>query len=298
MKIKISVIIPTYNRKGSLVRLLKFLLKEIDNSIEIIIVEQVQNNEKVFRNILKKINLEYFFLKKKSTSIAKNVGIKHAKGSYIIFFDDDVIVKPKIFKSYLTSLVNAEIGGISGRILTQGQKTEPDRKDTGRISFFGNFSDGFSSLVKQEVDTVIGCSAFWRKDLLKKINGFDEQFTGNAMREESDLSLRVKRLGYKIVFEPKAMVEHLREPTGGARKTEGRIQWYFNFFSNETYFFLKHRPKIILPIILLTRWEWILRCMFGFGREVSFRSIITPFLGIYDGFKKYRRLKTKYDYWR
>ena len=97
----------------------------------------------------------------------------------------------------------------------------------------------------------------------------------------------MKSAGNKIIYEPTAVVEHHRAATGGARKSEGRLQWYFDFFSNETYFYLKHRPHILLPIFWLTKIEWAGRCMFGFGREVSVRSLSTPFAGMVDGVRKY-----------
>ena len=102
------------------------------------------------------------------------------------------------------------------------------------------------------------------------------------------MSLRAKKAVYKILFEPKAVVNHHRAETGGARKSEGRLQWYVDLFSNETYFFLKHRLHILLPIFWLTKSEWAVRCMFGFGREVSFRSIRAPFAGMADGVRKYK----------
>lgn len=308
MKIKTSIIIPTYKRKESLLRLLESLKKEVEKESEIIVVEQVFNNGKEIMQIAQKngLNLQHFYLKEASTSKAKNFGAKKAKGDFLLFLDDDVVIKKGLINNHLKNFKNTNfrrcnrktplgckrnIGAVAGRVMTTGQKIEEDRKDVGRITFLGSFTDGFSSKIKQEVDTVIGCNACFRKDVFEKLNGFDEQFSGNAMREESDLSLRARKLGYKIIFEPKACVEHLREPSGGNRKTEGRMKWYFDFFSNETYFFLKHRSLIIVPLILLTRWEWMLRCMFGIGREVSLRSITTPFLGIMDGIKKYRRIR-------
>lgn len=295
MKITISIVIPTYKRKDSLVRLLKSLKTEVNDSTEVIIVEQIFNNEKEYRKVTHEnnINLKYFFLKEASTSKAKNYGVKRAKGKYILFLDDDVIAKKRLIRNHLKNFENKNICAVVGKCVTVGQKVEPERKNIGRISFLGKFTDGFTSSIRQEVDTVIGCNAFWRKDVLDKINGFDERFTGNAMREESDLSLRAKKLGFKIIYDPSVEIEHLRAETGGNRKTEGRIKWYFDFFSNETYFFLKHRPKIVVPLIMLTRWEWAFRCMFGFGREVSIRSISTPFLGICDGYKKYRRFRNE-----
>ena len=89
MKIIVSIVIPTYKRKDSLLRLLKSLKTETDVSTEVIIIEQVFNNEEDYKKsaIKNKINLKYFFLKDASTSKAKNYGEKKAEGEYILFFN-------------------------------------------------------------------------------------------------------------------------------------------------------------------------------------------------------------------
>ncbi len=292
MNIKFSIIIPTYKREKHLMNLLDSLEGRIGKETEVIVVEQVENHEKELRTKAKELRLQfiYIFLDKPSTPHAKNVGVAHAKGEYITFFDDDVLVKtsPAL---YSNCFKDKKVAAVNGRSVAIGQEEEPRKKDTGRITFFGTFTDGYSSKIPQEIETLIGCNMCWRKDVFQKIGGFDEQFTGNALREEADLSLRARQKRYKILFDPHVEVLHVRAESGGTRKTEGRIQWYFDFFSNEAYFFLKYKPMWVVAVILLTRWEWILRCMFGFGREVSLRSFVTPFAGVFDGYKKYRRWK-------
>lgn len=287
--VETSIIIPTYHRKKSLLRLLQSIKNQKTKKIEMIVVEQGDNNEKAFNKAARqyRIPLLYFFQKTISTSKAKNKGARQAHGKFLIFYDDDVILEKNAVKNIIKNFSNPKISGVAGRVVDKGKKEEKDRTDVGRISALGFFSDGFSSTIRQDVDTVIGCNAAWRKDIFDKANGFDEKFTGNAMREESDLSLRVKALGYRIMFDPTTTVLHMREPQGGARKADGRLYWYFHFFSNEVYFFLKHRPHILLPFFLLTRLSYILRCMFGFSREVSIRSILTPIRGIQDGVRKF-----------
>lgn len=280
MRQTVSIVIPTYHRKYSLLRLLKSLPKEN----EIIVVEQEENNGSAYKGKVSK----YICLPKRSTPRAMNIGVKKAKGDFILFLDDDVTVHKNLIKYHLINFSDPKVAATVGRVLTEGQQVEPLRTDTGHIGWLGTFADGFSSNIKQEVDTVIGANTCWRKDVYRKLGGMDERFTGNALRLESDLSLRAKKSGYKIIFEPKAVADHHREPTGGARKSEGRLQWYFDFFSNETYFFLKHLPQPLLPLFWLTKTEWILRCMFGFGREISLRSFVTPFAGFMDGVRKYR----------
>ncbi|HEX8965694.1 MAG TPA: glycosyltransferase, partial [Patescibacteria group bacterium] len=304
MKYLFSIIIPTYKRKASLIRLLESLVSEMKLQYEIIIVEQVITNKKEFYQFAKEhnLNINYIFLHEASTPHAKNIGAVSAKGKYLIFFDDDVVVEKGVFDGYEKAFIKDRNHIVAGRVLTPGHPINPKSKNVGKISYFGKFSDDYTSDFKQQVDTVIGCNAGWEKEVFENVGGFDEQITMNGIREESDLSLRAKDMGYKIFFEPNATVIHLREETGGGRKSEGRLSWYYNFISNDTYFFLKYRPKWVVFIILLTRWEWFLRCMFGFGREVSIKSIATPLLGILYGFRKYnswkrlqRRLKIGVD---
>ncbi|HEX7041979.1 MAG TPA: glycosyltransferase [Patescibacteria group bacterium] len=292
MKNRLSIVIPTYKRKMALVGLLRSLKGKVEKDVEIIIVEQKENNRSVFENEAKKLDLKikYFFLSLPSMTGARNFGIKKAKGDIILFLDDDCIVETSLVGP-LKEFDDSKVVAVGGRAYVKGEKVVEN--NSGRISFWGNFTNNFNSPNRQEIDSVIGCFMYWRKSVFSKIGLFDTKFTGNALREESDLSLRAKDAGYKIIYSPLANVLHVRADSGGARKTEGRIKWYFDFFSNETYFFLKHRPIWAVAIILLGKWEWALRCMFGFGREVSLRSFATPFIGILDGYKKYGRWKNE-----
>lgn len=285
----VSIVIPTYHRKDSLLRLLASLAADIDKKTEVIVVEQGENNGRAYQAFAKKnsLHLLYFPLTSPSTPKAMNLGVAKAHGEFVVFLDDDVTVHKGFIQHHRANFTDPNVAATVGKVITKGQEEESLRTDTGRINWLGNFSDGFSSNIKQEVDTVIGANTCWRKDVYVQLGGMDERFTGNALRLESDLSLRAKKAGYKIIFEPKAVVDHHRAETGGARKSEGRLRWYFDFFSNETYFFLKHRPADLLPIFLLTKTNWALKCMFGFGREVSMRSFVTPFAGIRDGVRKY-----------
>lgn len=289
MQSLISIVIPTYKRKENLIKLLESLGKVVYPKFEVLVVEQGETNKASFEKQVKEagMKLRYFLLKKRSTAKAMNTGVAKAKGDYVLFLDDDVTVDSNIIEAHVKNFVYPKVGATVGRIITNGQKIEPERIDTGKITWLGSFTDGFSSTVRQEVDTVIGCNTCWRKDVYVQLGGMDERFTGNALRLESDLSLRAKNAGYTIIFEPRAVVHHHRAEIGGARKSEGRIEWYKDFFSNETYFFLKHRPKVLLPLFLCTKTLWVLRCMFGFGREVSVRSMVTPAAGVIEGIKKY-----------
>jgi GT2 family glycosyltransferase len=64
---------------------------------------------------------------------------------------------------------------------------------------------------------------------------FDERFRGSAVREESDLCLRLRQTGLQIWYDPEAYLVHLGEETGGChdistRSLEYQITFYHNHF--------------------------------------------------------------------
>lgn len=287
-KLFVSVVVATRNRDTCLIELLKSLFLQKYSDFEVIVVDQSDKSFPAKDNYYQKIKTKITIVRSQSKGAgrARNIGIKKAKGQIIVFLDDDVVADKDLIKSHVEAYGNKSIGAVCGRVITRGQKIEADNQQTGRIKWWGEFTDGFSSSVSQEVTTAITCNSSWRCDVLGRIGGFDEKL--DLIREDSDLSLRTIAEGYKIAFIPKALAYHHRAESGGYRKTEGRLDWYRGFFRCETYFFLKHWPHYLVPLVLLLRSKWAMKCMFGFGREVSFRSMVTPFLGVYDGFLLYR----------
>ena len=289
----VSVIIPTYNRGQPLCDALKGLFNQDYSHFEIIVVDQSTKKFPEKKAFLEKYKgkIRLFHLDTSNLPKARNFGISRAKGEIVLFCDDDVKVKEEWITAHANNYLDPKIGAVTGRVITLGQKIEPNHRKVGKISSWGTVTGGFSSTIRQEVGNVVGCNFSWRKEILEKIGRFDENFIGNALREETDLVLRIKKFGWRIVFDPKAELTHIWVQTGGCRKDENRLGWYHDFFHNETYFFLKHIKWYWWKLFWLVRWQFFVRCMFGFGREVSWRSIITPWVGIYHGFKTFRRWK-------
>ncbi len=291
----VSVIVPTYNRGKPLCDAIKSLFKQDYPNFEIIVVDQSTKKFPEKERFLKKYQNRFSYLALSTPSLpgARNFGISKARGEIVLFCDDDVRVKERWIAAHANNYLDPKIGGVTGRVVTLGQKIEPNHRKVGKISPWGTVNGGFSSTIRQEVENVVGCNFSWRKEILEKAGGFDENFIGNALREETDLALRIKKFGWRIVFDPKAELTHIWVQTGGCRKDENRLGWYHDFFHNETYFFLKHIKWYWWKLFWLVRWQFFVRCMFGFGREVSLRSMIIPWQGIYHGWQTYRRRKNE-----
>ena len=119
------------------------------------------------------------------------------------------------------------------------------------------------------------------KQILVRIGGFDEGFIIHTRREETDASLRVRALGYRILFDPQASIEHLAFPSGGGRALIKQEKLYcFGLFHNRAYYFGKHISLWHLPYFLYYQFLRL-------GRQVKHRcrvSLLFPgLMGLADG---------------
>jgi len=113
---KVSVVIPTYERPIELARALKSAVEQTYENIEIIVVNDSENDHSVFE-IIEKLNdsrIKYYRNERsKGGNGARNTGILKATGNYIAFLDDDDEWLPKKLEKQMKrmSLLKSDWGG-------------------------------------------------------------------------------------------------------------------------------------------------------------------------------------------
>ncbi|MBI28654.1 MAG: hypothetical protein CMI95_02015 [Pelagibacteraceae bacterium] len=120
MKIKdfqTSIIIPTFNCKDSLIKVLESIKKQTVLPIEIIIVDNSNNNK--IKNLLKNfkfpINLIYKKLNYKSyPGKNRNIGAKLAKGNWLAFIDAKTLPKSDWLESYQKIIIKEKVDVVFG----------------------------------------------------------------------------------------------------------------------------------------------------------------------------------------
>jgi glycosyltransferase involved in cell wall biosynthesis len=88
----VSVIIPTYNRANLVGKAIKSVLSQTYQDFEIIVIDDgsTDNTEEVIRSFKdKKVKYIKKYKKNKGISVARNIGIKMARGKYIALLDSD-----------------------------------------------------------------------------------------------------------------------------------------------------------------------------------------------------------------
>lgn len=193
--VKISVIVPTYNR----LRLLKDQLSALmSQSIpkdlyEVIVVDDGSSDGT--GAYLDRVNLDYsnlqtYHQRNGGPAKARNTALKVAQGEIIAFTDDDCVVD-KNWLANILSRWNKDLVGIQGATYTDRQKVTP---------------------LTHQIDNETGhnsvptCNAAYSRTMLWGIGGFDESFP-SPHNEDADVSWRMQSKG-KVIFCPDMRVYH------------------------------------------------------------------------------------------
>ena len=225
----VSIIIPVYN---NLAYTHKCLLSVFQNtqypSYEIIIINNASTDgtfeylQKLQKSNVKTIhNTDNLGFVK-----ACNQGARIASGKYIMLLNNDTEVQPGWLKSLVEFIENHLDCGAVGSKLIYPDKT---LQEAGAIIFSNgegwNFGRGLNpndprfNFVR-EVDYCSGAALMVRKDLWDRYGGLDEQFAP-AYYEDTDLCFGIRRLGYKVYYQPASHIIHYEGKTAGTDINSG-----------------------------------------------------------------------------
>ena len=119
----ISVIVCTLNRTADLIRTLSYFVDEEDYApFEVIVIDQSDKLDPVLLKLIE-LNADRFRLSRrdeKSLPKSRNVGIRLARGSILVFVDDDVEIMPGFLNAHAAALSDAKIWGSTGPVFTPG----------------------------------------------------------------------------------------------------------------------------------------------------------------------------------
>ncbi|BCD60566.1 MULTISPECIES: glycosyltransferase family 2 protein [unclassified Nitratiruptor] len=201
----ISVIIPIFNEEKYIAKCLDSIIEQEypKEKMEVLLIDGGSSDKTI--DIIKQYQEKYPFFRllhnsKKIVPTAMNIGIKNAKGEYIIRLD----AHSSYPKDYLRKLIYwhkklgaDNVGGIVVTKVKNKTKTSNAIKNvlSDRLGVGSTFRSGVDAI--KEVDTVpFGC---YKKEIFNKIGLYDERLVRN---QDIELNKRLKKMGGKIYLIP------------------------------------------------------------------------------------------------
>lgn len=258
MKKDIAIIIVNWNQKNITSNCINSLLVADSSEADIILVDNGSKDGSVS-----------FLRDKFSHSITliennintgftggNNIGVKYAleqNYKYVLFLNNDTEVRPgfsRPMKQLLDS--NESIGACTGKVYFLYDRNRiwavggVFNKWHGKMVNKGidEIDDGqYNDLI--DVDYISGCMFLCRSSVLRKIGSFDDRFF--AYYEDFDLSMRIKKKGYRLVYIPDSVIYHIagvsgKEVIDGNSKLKPFI-WYLTT-KNHLFSLKKYAPFI------------------------------------------------------
>ena len=273
----VSILVATYNEEKVIARRIENLLtlNYPKNKYEVLVVDSgsTDGTAEIVEKFIEQSNKSKPDLKlikedeRRGKASAINLGKEHAKGEIVLIADANSIFDENVLREMMPHFKNPEFGAVSGRYFI----SNPNNILPGSEAFYWEIEHimmlGESFL--DSISTVIGTISAWRKDLMN--------FRSTTISEDLDMTIQIRRNGYKVKYEPDAMVY---EPSATIpedqikqrkRTSTGTIQ---NMFKHTNYFlpprnlytlliFPSHKtlamfsPFILLalPILYVVAWD-------------------------------------------
>jgi len=214
--LKISVIIPTYNRRDILARTLPTVLGQDfpHDQYEIIIVidGSTDGTREYLRTIEAKRALQIIDQPNKGLPAARNAGIGAACGEIVLFIDDDLVCEPNLLKEHVSAHESGAPGVVSGLILGSADSSSNLASDLDEQNIQA-YVERMSRQTEPHWphDAIVYANNSVALELLQKVGGFDERFY--FAYEEVDLGLRLWDIGARFSYCSTAVAHHLSVKT-------------------------------------------------------------------------------------
>ena len=211
MKYNTSVVICTHNRKEHLLKAIRTFKKIKKSYFGLVVIDS--SDKKLNNSESKGIDNYIYDGTTKPLSPKRNIAIKRVKADFIIFTDDDCIPAKNWFSEIMEPFSDYKVACVTGRTIPFG---EFKKSDFEKIFTFDNLGRE-----KMVIQRHFGLQNLWRfghgnnmafrASIFREVGLFDERLgvgTEGKAGEDVDMFYRIYKAGYKIVFNPNAVILH------------------------------------------------------------------------------------------
>lgn len=252
----LSIVIVNYNTRELVKKTLASIYKyEYNFSYEVFVVDNASSDgskEMIRENFGRVMLIEND--DNLGFAAANNIGIKKAKGRYILLLNSDTVVYESTFETMINFMEhNLEVGAAGCKVVLPGGRLDkackrnfptpanalfnalkldrlfPDNK------MFGDYNLTYLDKDKtHEVEALVGAFMLVRREVIEEIGLLDEDFF--MYGEDLDWCYRIKQAGWKIIYYPETKIMHVK---GGSNKQKSN-KIIYEFYRSMYLFYDKH----------------------------------------------------------
>jgi len=236
----VSVIIAAYNEEKVLTKTLDSVLANGYEDLEIVVVDDGSKDgtlELLRRRFGEDPRILILTQPNTGKSAALNNAIAHARNDILIALDADTVFQRGTIARLVRHFSDPQIGAVSGNARVGNRNKWITRFQS--IEYIYGFNLDRRALDLLNAITVVpGAVGAWRKELVVNLGGFGH----DTLAEDTDLTLAIRRLGYRIRYDEQA-VAYTEAPEDTRSLAKQRFRWAFGTLQAAW----KHRDALFVP---------------------------------------------------
>ena len=275
----VSIIIPNKDEKESLKACIESIREKTEyQNYEILIIENNSTSEEIFhyyKELSRDPKIRLLRWKKEfNYSAINNYGVRHAKGEYLLFLNNDVtVITPGWIKEMLGVCQRREVGAVGVKLIYPDNTIQHAGCVIGIGGIAGHmFVDmpanrtGYlhKASILQDMSAVTAACMMMKRSAFDKVGGFTEELA--VAFNDVDLCLKTTKAGYLVVYDPYARLYHMESKTRGAENNEVKVRRFqreIEYMRCNWIDILKNGDPNYNKNLSLTKWNYSLRPLPG-----------------------------------
>ena len=270
----VSILIPNKDQKDTLDQCLKSIEARTDyENYEIIIIENNSTEQETFEYYKQIKNPKIRVIEWKDEfnySAINNFGVRHAKGEYLLFLNNDIeVINSDWLGEMLSNCQREEVGAVGAKLYYPDNTVQHAGVIVGiggvAGSVFVGLKRGYTGYmhrasIQQNLSAVTAACMMVKKSVFEEVGGFEEEL--KVAFNDIDFCLKIREKGHLIVYDPYVELYHYESKTRGAEDTTEKIRRFqseIEYMRSHWSSILKNGDPAYNPNLSLKKWDYSLR---------------------------------------
>jgi peptidoglycan-N-acetylglucosamine deacetylase len=223
-KPQVTVLVPAYNEEAAIVQTVSSALACDYPKLEVLVVDDGSTDhsaELVRTNFGTDPRVRLISQPNRGKPTALNHGLAEASGEVTISIDGDTIVDPEAIPRLVRHFADPKVGAVAGNVKVINRNRWLTRWQALEYITSQNLEKRAFDLLNC-IPVVPGAVGAWRTSLLRANHGF----SGDTVAEDTDLTLTIRRDGWKILYDEDA-IGRTEVPETVEALIRQRFRWTF-----------------------------------------------------------------------
>ncbi|MBN1558147.1 MAG: glycosyltransferase [Lentisphaerae bacterium] len=196
---RVSVVIPMYNAEATIGACLDALRQQTRPNLEIVVVDDGSTDRSVA--IASGYAVRLLRRNHEGASAARDRGFRESTGACVAYTDADTIPSPDWIETLMRNFEDERVGAVTGRTVFRADARLASH--VRRVDIARRYRRR-----RRETTLANGPNCVFRRRVLEEVGGFDPRW---YHAEDTQVSYRTREAGYRILYDPGAVVEHVPE---------------------------------------------------------------------------------------